>query len=1272
MHIAELCELEHRWRQSMQHQAGGGRYAMAGFHYQLLSTLLQTVQRFVADNGATAQSVIAECLSDIRSIDGDTVVITQVKRRQTGRSVRAALDELWMINQLAADLPGLREDLRFKIQAAASELVSVSAVIDSWRSRQNDTAALDDFVARVEVEMVTDPGRELHALLHEQLKAPDPVGLARRWVARLMEGTASDNGFYMAAQEIWNDLASLHVNRHRQIDFQLWRDEDTEPSVVERGDYLTGQQPMLFHLRKGFFADRPAALRKVEDAFLDWASSKPAFQDNTVRLPIFWIGGRSGAGKSVLLLQFLSRLHADGVARILWLGSNTQLLPRAVDWVERSNVNYYSPERYSVIAIDDPYQVTTSTNVVDHWQQVLGMVEDLRQDGEGDRLPLVVCCGPTEQAVRLNEDFFDRIALTLSILDNESVADYEHLHAWFVQRAGRAAPATEPNQLLVQLFFEWHHGVSLREFAFRFRNRLNNMDSSGHIEDAVTRILTLNRLYAGYPLAALDDLLDPAQQDRLETLQRQEHLEVRNSGVRQGMWIAHPHLANHIYETWYPRETSRKTRINHLLQVVRDCGNHGTDPASRNSALWALSRVLKDQTGDICDRVSRDEISHVLTISYIQRVSEDTPLSLADLPVWIELAALLPQLNWVPHPLAEAIELVRESPVTAKGLRLTCHKLLQYAASSLNVSDVIVNLLERTIRWHEWHPIMLDALRTLKDAPLDAVILKRIHEFNTDIAAAGIYLSQALRRSAPTEELVAFATSLLREAPATVHWGDVAVALFRRDPRIHLPDVVHWLRGHSECPEVVFLLKELFLYAINDSTEMRNEIFDIAERWTALNYLESSANFILEPLLRQSAPRAALARRAASWLALGVGDRSYITELLVRKYGQFRLGIGWLRIASTSHPSYHFVLAALLDDLDNRQPELVAECPACARDELDSDIRTIEVIALKWVGEDLDSDAWPTFWRRMWRTGRNASELAALAIRWLACHPEQKSAMSVWTALERIVNDSSEVVREGYMLAFAEALSTADSSIVPDSVGIEWLAGNGSHSSWPYVWSAMWTFGIQRQQLIECGSSWLEHNPFGVCGWHLVWEHLLLNENARATAISMLAVSRLTDTLRQEGDPIREQWYRVWRSLWYFRYTNDIDRSKLRELVIGWLSVNPPPKAWWPVWERLWQTGARNLRRTEVRNQDGLWDPALRYLSNPDHDSWHLVWQSLWQTGRRRAVLRDLAESWLPHVPQSERRWQIVQGWLQRADASVSTSAGQRSRPSSGSTRTGN
>jgi hypothetical protein len=62
-------------------------------------------------------------------------------------------------------------------------------------------------------------------------------------------------------------------------------------------------------LRKGYLAVREPLYPELTDRISEWTTRCRHHPDKTLRLPLFWIGGRSGCGKSAALLHVLAALH---------------------------------------------------------------------------------------------------------------------------------------------------------------------------------------------------------------------------------------------------------------------------------------------------------------------------------------------------------------------------------------------------------------------------------------------------------------------------------------------------------------------------------------------------------------------------------------------------------------------------------------------------------------------------------------------------------------------------------------------------------------------------------------------------------------------------------------------------------------------------------------------------------------------------------------------------------------------------------------------------
>src|SRR5207244_1404399 len=133
------------------------------------------------------------------------------------------------------------------------------------------------------------------------------------WTGRLASAISESRDPSNLADELFSDLTTLRVTspQHRLSQgIVVLTDEFAAPIEVTPGPYLAGEQPTPSHVVNGYFSARawqvdPAAQRL--ELWLDSVESTEADIDRKV--PVYWFEGRSGCGKSVLMLQTMARLR---------------------------------------------------------------------------------------------------------------------------------------------------------------------------------------------------------------------------------------------------------------------------------------------------------------------------------------------------------------------------------------------------------------------------------------------------------------------------------------------------------------------------------------------------------------------------------------------------------------------------------------------------------------------------------------------------------------------------------------------------------------------------------------------------------------------------------------------------------------------------------------------------------------------------------------------------------------------------------------------------
>nr|VFK24969.1 MAG: hypothetical protein BECKMB1821G_GA0114241_101066 [Candidatus Kentron sp. MB] len=799
----QIATLKRAWETAYPQSAAGGRLALSGFHYQFLSALLSSIkawrQKRTERDTDDGPRVFAETLSDLVETEGDAIIVTQLKRSLArGDKVKGALRDLWSVHITAIKAThDLLPKLQYRIQTARGDPEMAKAAIERWKPAPSDTDAdietgeLARFLGKVQAEILNDPENELLTLLaNHPFRDRYPLARIRSWLGRLIAAAdGGPEGYENAATEIWNDLQNLgKPEQQYPSGIYFWNTTDRPPDTVTEGQVLFGQRPRAHQLKEGFFAPREPLYTKLVESVENWALGDEEEPDPTIRLRLFWIGGRSGCGKSVALLHVLGGLHERGFAPFLFLGNRPELLPDAVRWCR----NIQGLERQPLIALDDPYAPNAQENDA-LWDSALVELEDLRQQGNGEVLPLLVCCGPTEQAEQLQENNEEHLWLEIFELPREEPNEIRVLRGWYRARTGKEPPALEQDAdvLLVQLFFEWHTGKPIPEFAKRLRERIRtNDDDKNTLGNLLSRVFSLNRLYAGYPKAAMDVRLDTGLRWLWDLLREENHIAEYDDADRQGVWISHPHLANAIFDAWYPpTKKHHHERAEHLKAALLDALAYGETPSEKTAPLWSLSRALApndrhpSEEGDrqkidrISQRIDPEQTRQLLREIHAARAHgghETMPIS--EFPVWIQLMAQVLALQLSPDPIDAAIRRIGDADPEEQGLRLTCHKLLQYRerfdkSRQACIVEAIIDLLRRIPEWREWAPVALDALwlRT-GQTEIARLVADWIPKHVAPIRAGSLLL-RALRIAPNDEALLGAAKALLTNAPASFDWG---------------------------------------------------------------------------------------------------------------------------------------------------------------------------------------------------------------------------------------------------------------------------------------------------------------------------------------------------------------------------------------------------------------------------------------------------------------------------------------------------------------------
>jgi hypothetical protein len=1089
----DLDRLRRLW--AARREGKGGVNALAGFSFQLASALVALAR---AETGARHPAVFIEGLSDLVSAEGGYVIVTQAKLTLESSPLRKALNELWEIDALASsETPDLAPHLHYSVLTSKKVLKDVEAALARWQPNNAvDAVSVETFRTRVSVRVDADPRQTLATHLVNAFGDPDPFGRAESWLGRLLSEPTLE-GFEESCRSIMTDLAALEVAaRERTHRFHIWDANDCPPSEPQfEADpdkaTLVGQTPHRNHLTEGRFARRwfyGTLLEKAEG----WLEHDKLRNDG--RLPVFWISGRSGTGKSVALLHLLADLQREDEQRvIIWLDQQADRLAEAVRWARP----FFAEGREVILASDDPY-------TPERYQRVGAAIDDALRELDSIAVaypnaprPALIFCGPTEQSQFFEDDLTDRVLIEPFPLPAESQHDIDELREWYVRRTGRTdLPVGDAgNILIVQLFFEWTTGQPIKEFAQRFRQRLEGMmrsDASRSIFSVVAEILALNRLYALFPAQSINEEFERnvdlgSAFDRLKDRERHFAFDAEMGGYR----VTHPHLANAIYTTWFGREEDRRHRQAHLREGIDAALKYGSTPSHRFAPLWAIARLTSGRVLGDADTAQRlkliePELRELLVDLYARQFVA-SPSPLVDLPVWTDLDRRL-GLSLAPSPHDLIASVVREAAVTAPGLRLSCHKLLQHKDQHSEGASIVAELLNKYRTWFEWQPVASDYMAEVGVTDIEPSLrdyVAREWSRSTTRALVGACITHADRSAARNTVL-----SWLEAAPVSEPaWPGILTAFVDAFNLCETSRKVGWnflhtLPDHSSWSHV---WQRLFAHPIAD----RQELTAIARRWLASARRDISGwDRIWEELWQASGKTDDdLRARGRKWLdevPAEHGSWKYLWDELWQASGKTdddlrARGRKWLDEAPAEHGSWKY----LWDELWQ------------ASGKTDDDLRAR---GRKWLDEaPAEHGSWGHGWRTLWRSPNlNAAmraQLASNAVDWLQSSHLQNP---MWPVVWNILWEDSDLETD-WLVRIANVLLTEAPPKDPSPVRkrLETQRGQVARVDrwrWKEEWEASWretaSTPAERANLIDQAKAWLGAFDFEQGGWTSVWKPL--------------------------------------------------------------------------------------------------------------------------------------------------------------------------------------
>jgi len=1002
----DLTRLLTLWREHYPKRATGGWWSLAGFSYQAAVFLARFFQRIEEGGYEPGELAELESLSDIVCPSDRLLRLIQVKRTLDVRAMRSFLEEAYFVTQLCRDeLPELLPQLCFQVGCRTRITpqnpadVPMSEVLDD-----GDEACWKEMLGRIDaanpVLESRDPLDEL-SIVFWSTGIRDSAALLERLMGRLLSSFLLEGPDQM--RSLGRELWSLYVAAERRNEWKrigrVLTPEHVRPDSDATADrrVLAGHTPKLEHLRKGFFRDRPAVLAAVRERIDTWLSDVES-EELISAVPVFWIAGRSGEGKSVLLLQVVADLLNRETSPAL-----LQVTPQEVQDLVSLSSKWPPPTGSNgppLIVVDDIYDLHDR----DAWEQTVRETCTLATP------PIaLLTCGPTEQFEQFKGRLPEVFEVTPFELPRLSADEADEFVAWYGARSGNSrdpASLTYENPLLVQLMFELAQNERMSEFAQRFRRRLLH----DGVFDTARTIVAATAMYLDTPLALV---ADSRVLDTLERLCRDDQLHFRiDGGPRAAVRLAHPHLAWLLFRDWVQApETLEKALARELHNVLRIRAADATELFP----FWPI-RVLLGTThlGTVGVGESPQIADRRKVIREIYRLQLETAGGSVDpraLPVWLELEMKIADLALSPSPLSEAIQAM-ERPDIASTLPGTIAAWVWLLAEAKPAErDQLQNAAGRFLRQNATNPNVASALLRIQS------------------------------QSGQPDKALRLVLDWLNENQSNPQAHRVMALLWVANPSN--PEVsltaLRWLDANATDPGTFLLLNTCIVASSSDSGVRQR-----ATQWLDANASHPSAHEILRSLLAANPADAGVRQRATQWLDANASDPS-VHQLLMSLMAVSRSdsdirqrATRWLD-ANAAHPSVPEFLR-----------RLIAANPS------DSDVRQR---AMQWLDVNASHSGARELLRSLIAASPSDAETRQRSMRWLDANPSHSGANEILRSLIAASPSDAEARQRSMRWLDANPLHSGAHELLRSLIaanptdadfrmrGIQWLDANKSHSS---------------------------------------------------------------------------------------------------------------------------------------------------------------------------------------------------------------------------------
>jgi len=361
-------------------------------------------------------------------------------------------------------------------------------------------------------------------------------------------------------------------------------------AAPEERRQLVGTSATWSNAQRGAYAPRPKLLDALLVEFEKWLTFTKA-EKESANFPTFWIDGRSGDGKSVLLIQLAHEISLrDNFGSVL-IANGPDSLPQAVEYISKSSS---SCGTIDFVFVDDLHKATSLEAFRNEMSALRNQTPTF--------IP-IVACGPTPELAEF-QHHFKNFEITNWRVPQISQDDLQLFGDWFGVQS--AEMKLSDRKILVELLFEMSVGEPIERFAASFQSRLAHFG----IFETVRSMLSVNAIDVSAPKCLFATTRENQAIRRLAD-KDQLHFEHVEEPWGSGVRLVHNRIAQRILIEWLTDPLRGSTRIeNYAAEVAHILELECVD----GHFAYYFMRAARSRLGEIAERSDWSDVDGLVEL----------------------------------------------------------------------------------------------------------------------------------------------------------------------------------------------------------------------------------------------------------------------------------------------------------------------------------------------------------------------------------------------------------------------------------------------------------------------------------------------------------------------------------------------------------------------------------------------------------------------------------------------------------------------------------